>query len=80
MLGYIRNNRNNVTTGVYRPRDKKISKRLRMENRKWNFQVELESRGDNSLAGELIYTMYEVTVAAIHTVGLLCVVASSGVA
>lgn len=37
-------------------------------------------RNDNSLAGEPIYTVYEVTVAAIHTVGLLCVVASSGVA
>lgn len=39
-----------------------------------------ENGGGDSLAGELIYTMYEVTVAAIHTVGLLCVVASSGVA
>lgn len=38
------------------------------------------SRSRNSLAGESIYTMYEVTVAAIHTVGLLCVVAFSGVA
>lgn len=37
-------------------------------------------RGDNLLAGELIYTMYEVTGAAVHTVGLLCVVAFSGVA
>lgn len=33
-----------------------------------------------SLARQLIYTVYEVTVAAIHTVGLLCVVASSGMA
>lgn len=38
------------------------------------------NRSRNSLAGESIYTMYEVTVAAIHTVGLLCVVAFSGVA
>lgn len=46
-----------------------------------HFKCELKNKkGDNSLAGELIYTMYEVTVAAIHTVGLLCVVASSGVA
>lgn len=34
----------------------------------------------NSLAGESIYTVYEVTFAAIHAVGLLCVVAFSGVA
>jgi len=34
----------------------------------------------NSLAGKLIYTMYVVTVTAIHTVCLLCVVAFSGVA
>lgn len=34
----------------------------------------------NSLAGELIYTMYEVALAVIHTVPLLCVIASSGMA
>lgn len=36
--------------------------------------------GNYSLAGEGIDTVYEVTVTAIHTVGLLCVVAFSGVA
>lgn len=34
----------------------------------------------NSLAGESIYTVYEVALAAIHTVGLLRVVALPGVA
>lgn len=34
----------------------------------------------NSLAGEAIYTVYEVAFAAIHTVGLLRVVALPGVA
>ncbi len=45
-----------------------------------NANPKAKERKENSLAGELIYTMYEVTVAAIHTVGLLCVVASSGMA
>lgn len=39
-----------------------------------------EAWGKNSLAGKMIYAVVEVTVAAIHTVGLLCVVAFSGVA
>lgn len=37
-------------------------------------------RSRNSLAGESIYTVYEVALAAIHTVGLLRVVALPGVA
>lgn len=81
MLGHIKNNGKDGTTGVYiKGTGQKISKRQRIKNRKWHLQGESESRGDNSLAGKLIYTMYEVTVAAIHTVGLLCVIASSSVA
>lgn len=42
---------------------------------------QLESRkNSNSLAGELIYTMDEVTLAVVHAVSLLCLVASSFVA
>lgn len=37
-------------------------------------------RESNSLAGELIYTMDEVTLAVVHTVSLFCLVASSFVA
>lgn len=41
---------------------------------------EFRNSGEDSLAGELIDTMYKVTVAAVHAVILLGVVASSGVA
>lgn len=41
---------------------------------------EARNSGEDSLAGELIDTMYKVTVAAVHAVILLGVVASSGVA
>lgn len=61
-------------------KSKNITKGVFIKKRELNFQGKSKTKGDNSLAGELIYTVYEVTVAAIHTVGLLCVVASSGVA